>query len=59
MKTKFRNEKRAKSGIMRLREFIMKDLYSFHTDQKDLLRNYGLMMMDIGNTWCNEWSTVF
>jgi len=33
---KFRNEKRAKSGIMRLREFIMKDLYSFHTDQKDL-----------------------
>ena len=33
---KFRNEKRAKSGIMRLREFIMKDLYSFHTDQTDL-----------------------
>lgn len=27
--TKFRNEARAKSGIMRLREFIMKDLYSF------------------------------
>ena len=34
--TKFRNEKRAKSGILRLREFIMKDLYSFHTDQEDL-----------------------
>lgn len=29
---KFRNETRAKSGIMRTREFIMKDLYSFSTD---------------------------
>lgn len=33
---KFRNEKRAKSGMMRLREFVMKDLYSFHADQADL-----------------------
>lgn len=33
---KFRKEKRAKSGILRMREFIMKDLYSFHTDEKDL-----------------------
>ena len=32
--TKFRNEKRAKSGIMRTREFIMKDLYSFCADEK-------------------------
>ncbi len=32
--TKFRNETRAKSGIMRCREFIMKDLYSFSKDQK-------------------------
>lgn len=32
--TKFRNEVRAKSGIMRTREFIMKDLYSFSRDQK-------------------------
>ncbi|TAK88827.1 prolyl-tRNA synthetase [Patescibacteria group bacterium] len=31
---KFRNEVRAKSGIMRTREFIMKDLYSFSRDQK-------------------------
>lgn len=30
--TKFRNETRAKSGIMRAREFIMKDLYSFSKD---------------------------
>ena len=34
--TKFRNELRAKSGIMRGREFLMKDLYSFHTSEKDL-----------------------
>ena len=34
--TKFRNELRAKSGIMRTREFIMKDLYSFHTTEADL-----------------------
>ena len=32
--TKFRNEERAKSGIMRLREFLMKDLYSFSLDEK-------------------------
>lgn len=36
IQTKFRNEERAKSGIMRGREFVMKDLYSFHTDQADL-----------------------
>ncbi|HVU06879.1 MAG TPA: aminoacyl--tRNA ligase-related protein [Candidatus Paceibacterota bacterium] len=33
--TKFRNEERAKSGIMRGREFLMKDLYSFSRDQKE------------------------
>lgn len=31
--TKFRNELRAKSGILRTREFLMKDLYSFSTDE--------------------------
>lgn len=34
--TKFRNEERAKSGIMRGREFLMKDMYSFHSSQADL-----------------------
>ncbi len=38
--TKFRNEKRAKSGIMRGREFLMKDLYSFHTSEEDLDKFY-------------------
>ncbi|MDP1619384.1 MAG: aminoacyl--tRNA ligase-related protein, partial [bacterium] len=33
---KFRMELRAKSGILRGREFIMKDLYSFHLDEADL-----------------------
>jgi len=33
IQTKFRNEPRAKSGVMRGREFIMKDLYSFHANQ--------------------------
>lgn len=33
--TKFRNEARAKSGIMRCREFIMKDLYSFSKNEEE------------------------
>ncbi len=33
--TKFRNEARAKSGVMRTREFVMKDLYSFSKDEKE------------------------
>ena len=33
--TKFRNEARAKSGVMRGREFLMKDLYSFSKDEKE------------------------
>ncbi|GIW64950.1 MAG: hypothetical protein KatS3mg092_0883 [Patescibacteria group bacterium] len=43
--TKFRDEKRAKSGILRGREFGMKDLYSFHTDKKDL-ENYYQKVID-------------
>ncbi|MFC1613031.1 proline--tRNA ligase [Patescibacteria group bacterium] len=38
--TKFRNEERAKSGLLRGREFRMKDLYSFHADQDDLDQYY-------------------
>ncbi len=36
IQTKFRNEKRAKSGLMRGREFLMKDMYSFHRTQEEL-----------------------
>lgn len=38
--TKFRDEKRAKSGILRGREFLMKDLYSAHISEKDLMKYY-------------------
>ena len=38
---KFRNELRSKSGILRGREFLMKDLYSFHTSEEDLNEFYG------------------
>lgn len=38
--TKFRNEERAKSGIMRAREFLMKDLYSFNSDDAAHQRFY-------------------
>lgn len=37
---KFRDELRAKSGIMRGREFYMKDMYSFHATQEDFLEFY-------------------
>lgn len=37
---KFRNEPRAKSGLLRGREFSMKDLYSFHRDEADLEAYY-------------------
>lgn len=37
---KLRNELRAKSGVMRGREFVMKDLYSFHKNQADLDEYY-------------------
>lgn len=40
IQTKFRDEKRAKSGILRGREFLMKDLYSFHADEADFKKYY-------------------
>jgi len=40
IQTKFRNELRAKSGLLRGREFAMKDLYSFHIDENDLNKYY-------------------
>lgn len=40
IQTKFRNEARAKSGLLRGREFRMKDLYSFHASEADLMKYY-------------------
>jgi prolyl-tRNA synthetase len=40
IQTKFRDEIRPRFGVMRAREFIMKDAYSFHADYSDLEREY-------------------
>ncbi len=40
IQTKFRDEIRPRFGVMRAREFVMKDAYSFHTDYEDLKREY-------------------
>ena len=43
IQTKFRDEVRPRFGIMRGREFIMKDAYSFHADEVDTQKTYGKM----------------
>src|SRR5205085_50201 len=40
IQNKFRDEMRPKSGLLRTREFLMKDLYSFHSNQEDLDKYY-------------------
>ena len=41
---KFRDEIRPRFGVMRSREFLMKDAYSFHTDELDLEKYYQIML---------------
>ena len=41
--TKFRDEARPRFGLMRGREFLMKDGYSFHSSEEDLVREFNLM----------------
>ena len=41
--TKFRDEARPRFGLMRGREFLMKDAYSFHSNEDDLVREFNLM----------------
>ena len=43
VQTKFRNEKRAKSGLLRGREFLMKDAYSFHISDEEFEEYYDWM----------------
>lgn len=43
IQTKFRDEARPRAGLIRVREFTMKDAYSFHTSQKDLENYYQRM----------------
>jgi len=40
IQTKFRDEPRSRGGLIRVREFVMKDAYSFHTSQEDLNSYY-------------------
>lgn len=40
IQTKFRDEDRPRAGLIRVREFTMKDAYSFHTSQEDLEQYY-------------------
>lgn len=42
IQTKFRDEARPRGGLIRVREFTMKDAYSFHTSQEDLERYYDI-----------------
>ncbi len=44
IQTKFRDEIRPRFGVMRAREFVMKDAYSFHTDLASLEQTYALMV---------------
>ena len=55
IQTKFRDEPRARGGLIRVREFTMKDAYSFHTSQEDLdayyqkvLESYGRIYKRVG-----------
>jgi prolyl-tRNA synthetase len=43
IQTKFRDEIRPRFGVMRAREFVMKDAYSFHVDEASLQQGYRLM----------------
>lgn len=43
IQTKFRDEVRPRFGVMRSREFLMKDAYSFHTSQESLQETYDAM----------------
>lgn len=49
IQTKFRDEVRPRFGVMRSREFIMKDAYSFHTSQESLQETYDRMYQAYSN----------
>jgi prolyl-tRNA synthetase len=51
IQTKFRDEVRPRFGIMRGREFMMKDAYSFHTDEADTQKTYGKMAQAYANVF--------
>jgi len=54
IQTKFRDEVRPRFGVMRAREFLMKDAYSFHTSQDSLQETYDIMHQ----TYCNIFDRI-
>ncbi|HDZ56253.1 MAG TPA: proline--tRNA ligase [Pseudomonas xinjiangensis] len=54
IQTKFRDEIRPRFGLMRAREFTMKDAYSFHVDQASLQQTYDVMYQ----AYCNVFSRL-
>jgi prolyl-tRNA synthetase len=55
IQTKFRNEKRAKSWLLRWREFIMKDAYSFHANNAEFMQYYEWMKQVYLNVYNRLW----
>ena len=51
IQTKFRDEPRPRGGLIRAREFAMKDLYSFDADEEGLDRSYQKMLGAYGNIY--------
>ncbi|MDX1633045.1 MAG: proline--tRNA ligase [Marinobacter sp.] len=54
IQTKFRDERRPRFGVMRAREFIMKDAYSFHLNSESLNETYQVMH----RTYCNIFDRI-
>lgn len=54
IQTKFRDERRPRFGVMRAREFLMKDAYSFHLSQDSLQQTYDAMYQ----AYCNIFSRL-
>lgn len=55
IQNKYRNEKRAKSGLLRGREFVMKDAYSFHADNEEFVKYYEWMKQVYMNVFTRLW----
>ncbi len=51
IQTKFRDEPRPRGGLIRAREFLMKDLYSFDADEEGLNQSYGKMLQAYRNIY--------
>jgi len=51
IQTKFRDEPRPRGGLLRVREFTMKDLYSFDTDEEGLDQSYNKMLQAYSNIY--------